>query len=87
MVLSGVSGTGNFLMLDDVYDYTMIYHNRRGGRGRLLKVGWVGWSAGCKPVYEFGISVSGKMGFRITPYLDIYGTGSAIALWQAWRAR
>lgn len=23
---SGVSGTGGFVMLDDVYDYTKIYH-------------------------------------------------------------
>lgn len=50
-------------MLDDVYDYTMIYHN--GGWEGLPKVWWVGWSAGrgsqvAGPVYEFGISVSGK---------------------------
>lgn len=49
VVLSGVSGTGNFLMLDDVYDYTMIYQQQEGGGGGLLKVGWVCWSAGFKP--------------------------------------
>lgn len=42
---SGVSGTGDFVMLDDVYDYTKIYH--KGSWEGLLKVGWVGWSAGC----------------------------------------
>lgn len=33
-------------MLDDVYDYTKIYHN--GGREGLLMGWWVGWSAGCR---------------------------------------
>lgn len=56
-------GGVGFVMLDDVYDYTMIYH--KGSWEGLPKVWWVGWSAGrgarvAGPVYEFGISVSGK---------------------------
>lgn len=38
---------GLCVMLDDVYDYTMRYHN--GSEEGLLKVWWVGRSAGWGP--------------------------------------
>lgn len=66
----GVSGTGDFVMLDDVYDYTMIYITGERGGG-LLKVGWVGWSAGYWSrvrVWHIGLW---KMGSRMTPYLGM----------------
>lgn len=55
----GVSGTGDFVMLDDVYDYTMVYITRGARRG-FSRLGGLAGQRVTGPVYEFGISVSGK---------------------------
>lgn len=73
--------------LDDVYDYTMIYHS--GSGSGLLRV-WRVWrvffggSAGQRvgiPVYESGISVFWKMVSRTTLYFGMLGTVRVAASW------